>query len=497
MAAMDAVSPPDDRVPVSVLTGFLGSGKTTLLNHILTQTHGKKIAVIENEFGAVGIDDELLKANTKMQSEDEIIEMMNGCICCTVRQDLVVVLQKLAKRVEAGELNLDGIVIETTGMADPAPVAQTFFVEESVQKFARLDGIITLVDAKHVEQHLDEEKPEGAENEAVEQVAFADRLIVNKVDLVTDDDLARVEKRLRGINAFAPIVRSERSRVSVDQVLGIGAFDLTKTLEMDPEFLDTDAEHEHDDSVSSVSITTPGDVHMLLVNDWISDVLQNKGADIYRMKGVLSIAGAPEKFVYQAVHMIFDGEFEGAWAPGEARTNKLVFIGKNLDKGALEAAFAGCLDAPANRAKIDAVQRVKVMERQQNALLGAAQRDDVVAIRGILASGADPAFANAVGQTPLHIAALWANLKACEALVAAPGVNLDALNQLGGQTPLHMLASRYDKNVEKRAPCCAILLKAGCNPAVANEQGQVPRDFVDAAASPEAATLASMLEPGK
>ncbi|KAH8050981.1 ATP binding protein [Aureococcus anophagefferens] len=274
MAAMDAVSPPDDRVPVSVLTGFLGSGKTTLLNHILTQTHGKKIAVIENEFGAVGIDDELLKANTKMQSEDEIIEMMNGCICCT---------------------------------------------------------------------HLDEEKPEGAENEAVEQVAFADRLIVNKVDLVTDDDLARVEQRLRGINAFAPIVRSERSRVSVDQVLGIGAFDLTKTLEMDPAFLDTDAEHEHDDSVSSVSITTPGDVHMLLVNDWISDVLQNKGADIYRMKGVLSIAGAPEKF-----------------------------------------------------------------------------RDDVVAIRGILASGADPAFANAVGQTPLHIAALWANLKACEALAAAP-----------------------------------------------------------------------------
>ncbi|KAH8045324.1 ATP binding protein [Aureococcus anophagefferens] len=227
---MDAVSPPDDRVPVSVLTGFLGSGKTTLLNHILTQTHGKKIAVIENEFGAVGIDDELLKANTKMQSEDEIIEMMNGCICCTVRQDLVVVLQKLAKRVAAGELALDGIVIETTGMADPAPVAQTFFVEESVQKFARLDGIITLVgEARRAAPRRGEAR--GAENEAVEQVAFADRLIVNKVDLVTDDDLARV--------------------------LGIGAFDLTKTLEMDPAFLDTDAEHEHDDSVSSVSITTP------------------------------------------------------------------------------------------------------------------------------------------------------------------------------------------------------------------------------------------------
>ena len=213
---------------MTVLTGFLGSGKTTLLNHILTATHGKKLAVIENEFGDVGIDDALLQKNTKMQSEEEIIEMMNGCICCTVRQDLVKVLEKLADRVKKGTLKLDGIIIETTGMADPAPVAQTFFVDDTVKEFARLDGIVTLVDAKHIEQHLDDEKEEGVENEAVEQVAFADRLLLNKTDLVSQKDLERVEKRLRSINSNAPVIRCTRSNVSVDNVLNIHGFDLKR-----------------------------------------------------------------------------------------------------------------------------------------------------------------------------------------------------------------------------------------------------------------------------
>ena len=219
---------------MTVLTGFLGSGKTTLLNHILTATHGKKIAVIENEFGDVGIDDALLSKNTKMQADEEIIEMMNGCVCCTVRQDLIAVLSKLAKRVRSGKLHLDGVVIETTGMADPAPVAQTFFVDDKVKASFKLDGIVTLVDAKHIEQHLDDEKPEGAENEAVEQVAFADRLLLNKTDLVTEEDLVRIETRLKSMNAAVKIQRCMRANVSPDWVLNIGAFDLKKTLEMDP-----------------------------------------------------------------------------------------------------------------------------------------------------------------------------------------------------------------------------------------------------------------------
>jgi len=236
--------PADDlKCPVTVLTGFLGAGKTTLLNYILTQPHGKKLAVIENEFGEVGIDDALLAKNTKMQADEEIIEMMNGCICCTVRQDLIVILNKLGKRIKAGALKLDGVVIETTGMADPAPVAQTFFVDDEVKASFRLDGIVTLVDAKHIEQHLDEEKPEGAENESVEQVAFADRMILNKTDLVSEEDLVRIEARLKSINKFAPIVRSCQSKVGVDQVLDIKGFDLKRTLEMDPEFLNTDGEH--------------------------------------------------------------------------------------------------------------------------------------------------------------------------------------------------------------------------------------------------------------
>ena len=297
-----------------------------------------------------------------MQADEEIIEMMNGCICCTVRQDLIVVLEKLAKRQAAGTLKLDGIIIETTGMADPAPVAQTFFVDDKVKKHFRLDGIVTLIDAKHIEQHLDEEKPEGAENEAVEQVAFADRLLLNKTDLVEEADLVRIEKRLKSMNASAKIMRCCKANVSPDWVLDIGAFDLKRTLEMDPEFLNTNGEHEHDTSVSSVSITQDGLMDMGLVEDWIGKILRENGADMYRMKGVLNVKHATDKFVYHAVHMIFNGEFE-PWDEEDYKGNKLVFIGKNLDAAAPRAAFADCLATPENMQKKIAKLRFKIGER--------------------------------------------------------------------------------------------------------------------------------------
>jgi len=296
---------------------------------------------------------ELIKKNTKTASDEEIVEMMNGCICCTVRQDLIVVLQKLAARQKAGKLKLDGIIIETTGLADPAPIAQTFFVDKNVEAFAKLDGIVTLIDAKHIDQHLDEEKPEGVENEAVEQVAFADRMLLNKIDLVpSKSDLDRIEARLKGINPFAPIQRCQQSSVSVDSVLNIGGFDLKRTLEKEPDFLTNDGEHQHDTSVTSLSITQVGDVELEELNKFLQELLSEKGADIYRMKGVIAVAGKEKRYVYQAVHMIFNGIYEEPWGADETRQSKMVFIGKNLNKDELQESFKACLATGERRPKM-------------------------------------------------------------------------------------------------------------------------------------------------
>ena len=371
-------APTDGRVPATVLTGFLGSGKTTLLNHILTATHGKKIAIIENEFGDTSIDDNLLAKNSKFESEEEIIEVLNGCICCAVRTDLIRVLRDLAARVKAGELKLDGIVIETTGMADPSPVAQTFLVDDSIREFARLDGIVTLVDAKHIEQHLNEEKAEGVVNEAAAQVAFADRLLLNKTDLVTESDVERIEAQLRGINQFAPIQRCTKAEVSVDRVLNINGFDLHRALKANPDLLNANAAPTmHDKSVTSVSLDQGAPRHLRLVGQgaldqglfqaWFNELIKQAGDDMFRMKGIVHIAHAEQKYVYHAVHMLFSGGFDAPWVDArgfdEPRESKLVFIGKNLDAQALAARFNACLATPENLKKKAETLRFAVGDR--------------------------------------------------------------------------------------------------------------------------------------
>jgi G3E family GTPase len=323
----------DSRVPVTVLTGFLGSGKTTLLNRILTEEHGRRIAVIENEFGEVGVDDGLV-----LDSQEEIFEMNNGCICCTVRGDLIRILGALMRRRDS----FDRIIVETTGLADPAPVAQTFFVDEEISSRLRLDAIVTLVDAAHVLSHLEEVKPEGVENEAVEQVAFADRIILNKTDLVGDARLADIRGRVRAINAAAQIIPAAHADVDLGRILDVGAFDLTRVLETDPAFL-CDSEHQHDQTVSSVGIDLPGEIDVERLNDWLGELLASRGTDIFRSKGVLALAGSDRQYVFQGVHMLFDGGNGRAWRDSERRANRMVFIGRNLDRAELERGFAACL----------------------------------------------------------------------------------------------------------------------------------------------------------
>jgi G3E family GTPase len=337
-----------DQIPVTVLTGYLGAGKTTLLNRILTGDHGKRYAVIVNEFGEIGIDNDLI-----VGADEEVFEMSNGCVCCTVRGDLIRVLSGLMKR----KGRFDAIVVETTGLADPGPVAQTFFVDDEVKAKTRLDSVTTVVDAKHVGARIDDSR------EAREQIAFADQIILNKTDLVSEDELEEVEARLRRLNPLAPIRRSVRSEVPLDAILGQNAFDLERIVELEPEFLNTahgepghvhdehcehDHHHEHahdhvhDEDIKGVALSLEKPLDGTRFTQWLDQLLAEQGPDILRAKGIVEVKGEDRRLVFQAVHMILEGDLQRPWRADEKRWSRAVFIGRNLDEAKLREGFEAC-----------------------------------------------------------------------------------------------------------------------------------------------------------
>ena len=341
------------KIPVTVLTGYLGAGKTTLLNRILSENHGKKYAVIVNEFGEIGIDNDLI-----IGADEEVFEMNNGCVCCTVRGDLVRIMDGLMKR----KGKFDAIIVETTGLADPAPVAQTFFVDEDVQKNARLDAVVTVADAKWLSDRL-KDAPE-----AKNQIAFADVIVLNKTDLVTKPELAEVEARIRGINPYAKLHRTERCSVALADVLDRGAFDLDRILDIEPDFLTADdhdhdhdhdhhhghdhhhhhdhghgLKHYHDEDMQSLSLKTDKPLDPNVFMPWLQNLVQVEGGKILRSKGILAFHDDDDRYVFQGVHMMLEGNHQRKWKDGEKRESRLVFIGRELPEKAIREGFESCI----------------------------------------------------------------------------------------------------------------------------------------------------------
>jgi len=333
-----------DKIPVTVLTGYLGAGKTTLLNRILSEPHGKKYAVIVNEFGEIGIDNDLV-----VGADEEVFEMNNGCICCTVRGDLIRIIDGLLKR----KGQFDGILVETTGLADPAPVAQTFFLDDTVSARTALDAVVTVADAKWLKDRL-KDAPE-----AKNQIGFADIILLNKTDLVSPDELHDVELRIRAINPYAKIHRTKRCDVEIKSLLGQGAFDLQRILDIEPEFLGNDHHHSHghdhhhdhndglkhyhDEEMQSLSMRSDKPLDPEKFMPWIDKLVATEGPKILRCKGILSFKDDPQRFVLQGIHMVLDGDHQRDWKPNEKRESKLVFIGRDLDNEMIQSGFLGCV----------------------------------------------------------------------------------------------------------------------------------------------------------